>query len=756
VVTGWDREAAEVFGWRAEDAVGCNIVEVALPPEATEAGLAALDALRQGVPWDGELDVLRGDGSVAPVDVQATPIVDAAGEVTGIVAVVSLLRDSARVILARSETRLQLAMEASGITTWEWGDGDGHVSWDANHPAVVGRSFPDGIASFVDFLDLVHPDDRPAVAELTKNAMARGGYDTRFRLVPAEGDVRWVLSRGKVLGEDRRMIGMVADVTSAHTAELALARTFESMADGFITLDADWTMRYVNPAAERIFGRRADELEGHGIWDLFPQVVGSPFWETCQRAVESGQPAELTHRTEPLGRWLEIRAFPGDHQLSVYFHDVTDRAQAQADADAAQARLSFLAEATLVLDSSSDYVATLDQVAGLCIPILGDSCVVDVWEPDGRRSVGVAANDDGLAARLRDLRRKWPDAASSAVPARRTAGNGRPEVFTSFPSSMWEAMAVDEDHLAALLDLGLVSGIVVPLRTRDDVIGAMSLGMVTDRRHSEADVTLAQELGRRAGLAIENARQHAHRASVNRSLQARLLPPTLARVPGLDVAARYVAAGELDVGGDFYDLFQVDETGTWIAAIGDVSGKGAEAAAMTGLLRHTLRAVAPFDDSPSALIAQLNKALLRESGVEQFCTVVVARIQVHDGAVEVTLASGGHPLPMLLAADGTVTSIGRAGSLVGAFPEVTCPHDVLTLQPGEALVLYTDGVTERRLGGRFLGEDGLAEVIAGAVGRRAGGIADTVAAAVAASAQDPATDDMALLVLRARTTALAA
>lgn len=144
-----------------------------------------------------------------------------------------------------------------------------------------------------------------------------------------------------------------------------------------------------------------------------------------------------------------------------------------------------------------------------------------------------------------------------------------------------------------------------------------------------------------------------------------------------------------------------------------------------------------------------NKALLRESGVEQFCTAAVARLRLVDDGIEVTLASASHPVPLLLRADGSITSVGRSGSLIGAFPTIACPLMVTMLRAGDALVLYTDGVTERRLNGSFLGEEGLAEVVAGAAGMRASGIADTVAAAVAATSTDPATDDMAVLVLRA-------
>ena len=222
------------------------------------------------------------------------------------------------------------------------------------------------------------------------------------------------------------------------------------------------------------------------------------------------------------------------------------------------------------------------------------------------------------------------------------------------------------------------------------------------------------------------------------------MPPRLPDVPGVDVAARYQALGEgLDVGGDFYDLFPVEE-GVWAFAIGGVCGKGAEAAALTGLARHTIRVAAMSERTPSAILATLNEAIRSEpAGEPTFCTVALGLIEAAEGGVRATLSCGGHPLPFVLRADGTCQAAAAAGTLIGFFEDPRLEDYEVELAAGDALVLYTDGVMSSRRGAV-----GLDEIIRSCAGLDAAAIAERLERA--ALAGDLRRDDVAILVLRIR------
>jgi serine phosphatase RsbU (regulator of sigma subunit) len=293
--------------------------------------------------------------------------------------------------------------------------------------------------------------------------------------------------------------------------------------------------------------------------------------------------------------------------------------------------------------------------------------------------------------------------------------------------------------------------IVVPLRARGRELGTLTLGLgPSGRAYDDGDRALALQLGRRAGLAIDNARLYDDQRLIATTLQRSLLPPALPRIPGLDVAARHrpMDMGDgVEVGGDFYDLFAAGRS--WVAAIGDVCGKGIDAAALTSLARHTLRALARDDPAPGVTLERLNDAIVAERGLAaRFLTVACARV-VPDGAgVAATAASAGHPLPLVVRASGRVEPLGRPGTLLGPLADVRVHEETTRLAPRDALVLYTDGVTESRRDGVMFGEERLASLLSGVAGRAAGEIADAVERAASAHHGGPLDDDLALLVLR--------
>ena len=224
----------------------------------------------------------------------------------------------------------------------------------------------------------------------------------------------------------------------------------------------------------------------------------------------------------------------------------------------------------------------------------------------------------------------------------------------------------------------------------------------TDRRQYERELLRAKE---RAEESERRATALAH------TLQRTLIPPTFPSIPGLDVAAAFRPAGDgAEIGGDFYDIFEV-ASGDWVVAVGDVQGKGVEAAIVTALARHTIRAAAVNQHEPSEILTTLNTVLLGDDS-DRFCTVTVVRLHRDRDGWTATTSCGGHPPALLCRAGTPPVPIEASGSLLGVIPTPALAARRLRLLPGDTLVLYTDGVTEARRGGEFFGEDRLRETLA--------------------------------------------
>ena len=231
------------------------------------------------------------------------------------------------------------------------------------------------------------------------------------------------------------------------------------------------------------------------------------------------------------------------------------------------------------------------------------------------------------------------------------------------------------------------------------------------------------------------------------TLQRSFLPPDIVAVPGLDVGGAYRPAGDgSEVGGDFYDVFQTGPQ-TWGIVLGDVCGKGASAAVVTALARYNVRAEALHVSSPAAVLAGLHQALLTYYP-QTFLTVLYVLLEPMPGGHRLTMATGGHPLPLCRRSDGGMETLGRPGSFLGMEETASVSESVAVLSPGDMVVLYTDGVTEAHEGDAFFGETGIAEVLAASAGLTAQAVADAVVAAALAFQHGPARDDIAVVVVR--------
>jgi sigma-B regulation protein RsbU (phosphoserine phosphatase) len=296
-----------------------------------------------------------------------------------------------------------------------------------------------------------------------------------------------------------------------------------------------------------------------------------------------------------------------------------------------------------------------------------------------------------------------------------------------------DLVRADGSRLPALVNSALrPAGPDAPALVRTTVFDA------TDRREYERELV-------RARRAAEESEARARLLA--RTLQESLIPPALPAVPGLDLAAVYRPAGRGDeVGGDFYDVFEIGR-GNWALVIGDVLGKGAGAAVVTALARYTIRAATMRTRRPKVALAQVNAALRRQQP-DHFCSMLCVRVHPGGGRTRLVVASGGHPLPLRVTADGSVGVLGRPGTLLGIVDSPRLHGTTADMAAGDVVLLYTDGVTEGRRDGDFFGEERLSALLAEYRGTPAAAIAERIGGEVVAFQGGLPRDDIALVVLK--------
>jgi serine phosphatase RsbU (regulator of sigma subunit) len=285
------------------------------------------------------------------------------------------------------------------------------------------------------------------------------------------------------------------------------------------------------------------------------------------------------------------------------------------------------------------------------------------------------------------------------------------------------------------------------LTDRGSALGTLEALDVPGREFSAREEAILTQLAQLASGAIANARLYEREHTIAHTLQRSLRPGALPHVPGISAAVRFRPAGEgVELGGDFYDVYRA-RGGAWAAAVGDVQGKGPDAAAVTALARHTLRAAAAYEERPSGALALLHRALVEQNG-DRFLTVAYAHMRVHADGIHVELACGGHPLPLVVHADGAVQPVGALGTLLGTDIEPQLTDVSVELGLGDVLVLYTDGVTEvRRRRREVFGHAQLTALLASCGGLAPDAVADRIEAAVLAASEGHLRDDVAILAL---------
>jgi serine phosphatase RsbU (regulator of sigma subunit)/PAS domain-containing protein len=538
------------------------------------------------------------------------------------------------------------------------------------------------------------------------------------------------------------------------------------VADAVLAQAPDGSLIYVNDAAVRLLGVPAgfpdrDSLLAADPADLAARLEvldehGRPYPARRmpgRRALrgEDPEPVTLRYRVRATGasRWMRVKAqgvrdAGGRVTRAInVVEDITDLKQVEST-------LRLLADASRMLAGSLDYMETLRRVAQLAVPSLADWCMVDVLGERGLQRMAVAHADPAVADLAEELRGIVIDPLGTEGPAA-VVRTGFSELHPYVDAAHVRRAARDPRHHELLSRLGVRSAAIVPLTVRGRQLGVLTLSTTTSGRVLGAEqLTVLEELGRRAAAAIDSAQQYRQRSAIARTLQNSLLPPLLPEIPGLEAAAVYRPAGDgTDVGGDFYDLFTVADD-EWIAVIGDVCGKGAEAAAVTALARYTIRTAAVRRRSPAAILRWLNDAMLRQDSDGRFCTIACVHIDTSRPRIRLSAACGGHPPALLRRADGTVADLGGAGTLLGLVPDLELEDDQAEIGRGDTLLLYTDGVTEARAPQHTLEPEELHAVVARLPDGSAQAQADALVAAALGPDPGPPRDDIAVLALRAR------
>jgi serine phosphatase RsbU (regulator of sigma subunit)/anti-sigma regulatory factor (Ser/Thr protein kinase) len=407
-----------------------------------------------------------------------------------------------------------------------------------------------------------------------------------------------------------------------------------------------------------------------------------------------------------------------------------------------RARLSFLAEASDLLAGNLDQEKTVALAAQLVVPRLAAWCAALLPGEDGELSPAYVWHaDESLIDALTGLLNEAP--APQVRP-----GEGPREWSLNAAA----ASPARDLGSAAAAELASDPAWCLPLVARDRSLGIFLIGRPREGALAREAVELAEDLTRRVALALDNARLYSEQLQATNALQRSLLPPELPDIPGVELAAGYEAAGEgNEVGGDFYDVFEATP-GRWRFAIGDVCGKGPEAAAVTGLTRHALRILAREGHDVPTVLERLNALIVDEGSRARFITLIHGELRPAPASGEaavVSLVCAGHPQPLVLRSAGGVEAVAEPQPLLGVLDGVTFEQNTFRLSPGDVLLCVTDGVTERRCGDRLLDDDdGLRDLLGDCPDLNAGSVVARIQRTVREFGPDPPTDDLALLVFR--------
>ncbi|MGN6664286.1 MAG: SpoIIE family protein phosphatase [Solirubrobacterales bacterium] len=534
-----------------------------------------------------------------------------------------------------------------------------------------------------------------------------------------------------------------------------LAEVVRGTQDAVMSKDLDGIVTTWNPAATRLYGYTAEEAIGRHISFLVPPDHKNEEMVILER-IKRGERLE-TYETERLRAdgariVVSLTVSPIRSPLrgligaSVVARDITAEVRRRRAQE-------FLVAASRLLDSSLDPMETARTIVSTAVPELAELCLIDFRRPDGwyGESVVAGANPE-MAARLERIRRESPLDPSGDHPVAQVLRLNQPMIWRDLKSPEVAAkVSQSEEHRQLMEDAGYNSAAVVPLVARGRTLGALSfLHAYSNLRYDPDDLAFLSELGERAALALDNARLYRERDRVAENLQRGLRPPRPPEVPGLDIAVVFEAAGEgIEVGGDLYDVLPTED-GCWIL-IGDVAGKGSSAAGISVAVRHSVRGLTREIDEPDEVLRRVNELLLGGQSLNDFATVMLARLR-HDGSGwHLALASAGHP-PAVHATGGEVALLG-GGSVLGAWKEAQVERHERRIGLDDALVLCTDGWLEAGPVSAHLPPESFAEMTGSLAGLELEEMTERLRADAVGRSGGALRDDLVLLAIRPRAAA---
>jgi PAS domain S-box-containing protein len=696
-IGSWNDDAEHIFGYAADQVLGKPLGDLAAWPHTPGTGTGLAEALRLSR-WEGSYGIRGTDGRVVPVYASHLRVRDTQGEAS---TVCLLVRDYERAVL-------QTPMRAPAA------DGAGHDKRNAD--------------PFEVFIGSPAPDDLDGLLQRTvERARDMLDGDAAFLLLATDDETELEVRATTGLPSARQRFARVpveAGTGRYGSARMPAVHEDLTAVPGAVPLLSGTGMRSVVTVPLKVEGRLTGSL------GVAAEAPGRYSNEEALRLQFAADRIALAVESARLGELERLR----------------------------RGSLSFLVEASDLLAGTLDRDQTLALMAQMTVPTLATWCAVyTISDQSSEPYLSYVLHEDeeridGLKALLSKIdppdpvptpgARVWTAPADAAHQAAlrtsmRELGLGAAHVSSGIGTTLATASAVGGET------------VVLPLVARNRVIGMLTLGKPSDDHFRQEILELAEDLSRRAALALDNARLYSERTAISQSLQRSLLPPGLPQVPGVEVEVIYRAAGEgNEVGGDFYDLFPIRD-GAYGFAIGDVCGTGPEAAAVTGLARHALRLLAREGFGGPAVLERLNAAILDEGSRSRFLTLLYGELwPQEDGSALLKVVCAGHPLPLRLRQDGSVEPAAEPQPLLGVMEDLELYEQTVTLDPGDVLLCVTDGVTERREGTRMLGDDGLTDVLTTCTGLTAGAVAARVLRAVERFAAEPASDDMAILAMR--------
>ena len=609
---------------------------------------------------------------------------------------------------ARDEL-VDLALAAGRTGTYEWDLRSGRLSWDERTLELFAYDAGEFDGTIDAFWARVDPHDAPHVRRSVERAIeACGDYTEEFRVRLPGGGERWIAARGRALalpddpGRAAVMLGAVNDTTEQRQRDARLARVLETMPTAFYSLDHEWRFTYVNGHACRLLRAPRDDLLGRVVWEAFPDAPRAGFQGHYERAKETGLPVSFeVYYPPPLDGWFELHAWPTQDGLAVYFLEVTERHEARERATNVATATSLVADLARVIAHADDAVvpAHLAEVAAAALGgDWGVATLLDDTIPGTRATHAAGWHRDPDAQPLVDA--VVDGGTGGPVPGDLMASavrSGHVVILDSGAARAPEAQARTERGRAALAALAPDACLLVPILSGRRALATIAVFYGQGPVPPTA-LEVAEQMLRRARVAVENAYLTRRQGRLVEVLQRSLLapPPPL---PGADLAVRYLPASTAARGGgDWYDAF-VLPNGDVVRGIGDVGGHDIEAAVAMGQVRALLRGVAAATGlGPGALLDRVDEAL-GTLGVTTLTTVACVRLHADtDGGREARWAAAGHLPPLVRDPGGVARYLdGGGGLLLGFSPGgARRPERVERLGPGDTLLLYTDGLVERR------------------------------------------------------------